>query len=78
MGFYARRRKKRTQIIMSLWKKFKKLNNKRIYWRERIMKSFGHDPLTCPNAGRNDHERCGIQKIRKHVRLVKTKAGRSV
>jgi predicted RNA-binding Zn-ribbon protein involved in translation (DUF1610 family) len=50
-GLYARRRRKKTQLIMSIWKKFKKLKNKRTYWRERIIKSFGHDPLTCPKCG---------------------------
>ncbi|MCB8817871.1 hypothetical protein LJE72_20465, partial [Desulfosporosinus sp. SRJS8] len=27
------------------------MRNKRTYWRERIMKSFNHDPLNCPKCG---------------------------
>jgi len=50
-GLYARRRKKKSQQIMSIWKKYKRLKNKKIHWRERIKKSFGHDPLTCPKCG---------------------------
>ncbi len=50
-GIYSRRRKKKAQKIMSVWKKFQKLSYKRIYWRERITKSFGHDPLCCSKCG---------------------------
>lgn len=50
-GIYSRRRKRNAQLIMSVWKKFRKIQNKRTYWRERIIKSFGHDPLLCPNCG---------------------------
>ena len=30
----------------------KRLVYKRIYWRERIVKSFGLDPLVCPKCGK--------------------------
>lgn len=55
-GLYRRNFNKRAQKIVSLWKYMKnrqikllneerKLRNKR--WRERIIESFGHDPLRC-------------------------------
>jgi len=50
-GIYARKRKRKAQQIMSVWKKFKKLQYKRTNWRTNIMKSFGHDPLKCPRCG---------------------------
>ncbi|HHY81128.1 MAG TPA: IS91 family transposase [Clostridiales bacterium] len=50
-GIYSRRRKTRAQVIMSVWKKYRKLQYKKTNWRRNIMKSFGHDPLSCPKCG---------------------------
>jgi hypothetical protein len=50
-GIYSRRRKTRAQVIMSVWKKYKKLQYKKTNWRSNIMKSFGQDPLSCPKCG---------------------------
>ena len=51
-GIYSRTKKSQAQKIMSVWKKYKRLAYKRIYWRERIVKSFGLDPLVCPKCGK--------------------------
>lgn len=51
-GIYSRTKKSQAQKIMSVWKKYKRLAYKRIYWRERIIKSFGLDPLLCPKCGK--------------------------
>lgn len=50
-GLYSRNRKTMAQKVMSVWKKFKKIQYKKIKWRESIIKSFGHDPLHCPKCG---------------------------
>lgn len=50
-GIYSRKRKNNAQKIMSVWKRFRKLRYKKIHWRESIIKSFGHDPLSCPKCG---------------------------
>lgn len=50
-GIYSRGRKRKAQLIISVWRKFKRIQNKRTYWRERISKTFGQDPLICPKCG---------------------------
>lgn len=51
-GIYSRKKKSNVQKVMSVWKKYKKIQYKKIYWRESIIKSFGHDPLSCPKCGK--------------------------
>lgn len=50
-GIYSRKRKSKSQKIMSVWKKFKRLEYKRTYWRQRMLKAFGKDPLVCSKCG---------------------------
>lgn len=50
-GIYSRKNKRKVQKVMSIWKKFKQVENKRIYWRQRIFKAFGIDPLQCTKCG---------------------------
>lgn len=50
-GTYSRRSKNKIKEYMTKEQKERKLKNKKTYWRERIMKSFGYDPIKCSNCG---------------------------
>lgn len=50
-GIYASHAKKRPHLIKMVDEKILELKRKYKTWRFRIMKAFGHDPLSCPKCG---------------------------
>lgn len=51
-GIYSRRKKGLVKQLLSYTDKVKKLTIKKLKWRERLMKAFGHDPLKCKHCGK--------------------------
>lgn len=51
-GIYSRRKKGQVKRLLTYTDKVKTLTVKKLRWRERIIKSFGHDPLKCEHCGK--------------------------
>jgi len=51
-GIYANHAKKRPFLLKMVDEKIQEIKRRYKTWRYRIMKSFGHDPLTCEKCGR--------------------------
>ena len=50
-GIYSRRSKQKVREFLTYEQKQKKMKRKKLNWRRRIQKAFGHDPLQCINCG---------------------------
>jgi len=49
-GIYANHTRQRPYLIKMVNEKILELKRKYRTWRYRIMKTFGHDPLSCPKC----------------------------